>query len=105
MLRTLEQTIQIVQKMRDKERSFVVICLEIPDKEVYARLEKRTKESRGASRNDDTNLEAIKKRIELFHRDTEPALNRLEEQGVLVRVNGMRSEEEIFAEILKIVGR
>jgi adenylate kinase len=96
MLRTLEQTIQIVQKIWDKERNFMVICLEIPDEEVYARLAKRATTDGVASRNDDINLEAIKKRIELFHRDTVPALKRLEEQGVLVRVDGMRSEEEIF---------
>jgi adenylate kinase len=103
MLRTLEQTIQIVQKMRDKERRFVVINLEIPDEEVYARLAKRANIDGSHARPDDTNEQAIRNRIEAFHRDTEPALEWLDGQGVLVRVNGMRSEREIFAEILEIV--
>jgi adenylate kinase len=96
VLRTLEQTVQIFQKMRDKKREFLVFLLEISDEEVYVRLANRVSKDGVASRNDDTNLEAIKKRIELFHRDTEPALRWIEEQGALVRLNGMQSEEEIF---------
>jgi adenylate kinase len=101
MLRTLEQTIEIVQQMRDKERSFMVICLEIPDEEVYKRVSKRANTDGSNARKDDTNEQAIKNRIEAFHRDTEPALEWLEEQGVLVRVDGMQTEGEIFGEILK----
>jgi adenylate kinase len=100
MLRTLEQTIQIVQKMRDRERDFVVICLEIPDNEVYQRIAKRAHSDGSQARKDDINEQAIKNRIEAFHRDTEPALQWLEEQGVLVRVDGMQSEKAIFSEIL-----
>jgi adenylate kinase len=103
MFRTLQQTIPMVQKIWDKERNFIVFCLEIPDEEVSTRLAKRVSEDGVASRNDDTNLEAIKKRIELFHRDTVPALEWLEEQGVLVHINGMQSEEEIFKEILEYI--
>ncbi|MDR2415414.1 MAG: nucleoside monophosphate kinase [Candidatus Peribacteria bacterium] len=103
MLRTVEQTIQIVQKMRDKERSFVVICLEIPDEEVYKRVAKRVNADGSQARKDDMDEKAIRNRIEAFHRDTEPALQWLKEQGVLVSVDGMRSEVEIFEEILKIV--
>ncbi|MDR2189807.1 MAG: nucleoside monophosphate kinase [Candidatus Peribacteria bacterium] len=103
MLRTLEQTIQIVQQMRERDRSFVVVCLEIPDEEVYKRLTHRAKLDGNNARKDDTDAQAIKNRIEAFHRETEPALEWLEGQGVLVRVNGMQTEEEIFGEILRIV--
>jgi adenylate kinase len=96
MLRTLEQTIQIVQKMREKDRRFVVVCLEIPDEEVYKRLEKRANADGVQARKDDTDEQAIKNRITSFHHTTEPALTWLEEQGVLVRVDGMRTEAEIF---------
>jgi len=103
MLRTVEQTIQIVQKMRDKERSFVVVDLAIPDEEVYKRVAKRVNADGSHARKDDINEQAIRNRIEAFHRDTKPALEWLEEQGLLVRVDGMRSEGEIFAEILRII--
>jgi adenylate kinase len=102
-LRTLEQTIPMVQKMRDAERSFVVICLEIPDEEVYKRLAKRATTDGSHARKDDTNAQAISNRIQAFYRDTQPALERLDEQGVLVRINGMQSAEAIFQEILSIV--
>ena len=103
MLRTLEQTIQIVQKMWDKERSFVVVSLEIPEEEVYKRVAKRANADGSHARKDDVDEQAIRNRIEAFHRNTEPALEWLEEQGVLVRVDGMRSEAEIFKEILEII--
>ena len=104
MLRTLEQTVQIVQKMWDKGRSFVVVCLEIPEEEVYKRVAKRASSDGSQARKDDVDEQAIRNRIEAFYRDTEPALEWLEEQGVLVRVDAMRNEGEIFGDILKIMG-
>lgn len=104
MLRTLEQTIQIIQKMRDKERDFVVVCLEIPEEEVYRRVAKRANADGSQVRNDDVDEQAIRNRIASFYHDTMPALKWVEEQGLLVRVDGMRSEAEIFAEILRIIG-
>ena len=103
MLRTLEQTIQITQQMWDKERSFVVVNLQIPEEEVYSRLAKRAREDGTNSRNDDIDMEAIKNRIQAFHTGTQPALDWVNEQGLLVNVDGMRNEQEIFAEILDII--
>ena len=103
MLRTMDQTVQIIQKMWDKGRDFVVVCLEIPEEEVFKRVAKRATADGSQARNDDIDDQAIRNRIEAFYRDTEPALKWVEEQGLLVRVDGMRSEEEIFAEILKII--
>ncbi|MDR3169917.1 MAG: nucleoside monophosphate kinase [Candidatus Peribacteria bacterium] len=100
VLRMMGQTLPIVQQMRDKERSFVVVNIEITEEEVWKRIAKRNQTSH---RLDDADQQAIKNRIEAFYRDTVPALERLDEQGVLVRVDGMRSEAEIFADILKIV--
>jgi adenylate kinase len=100
VLRTVGQTIPIVEQMWDKERSFVVVNIEITEEEVSKRIAKRNQTSH---RLDDADQQAIKNRIEAFYRDTVPALERLDEQGVLVRVDGMRSEAEIFADILKIL--
>ncbi|MBO4203985.1 hypothetical protein J5893_04150 [bacterium] len=41
MLRRIGQTIQITQLMRDKQRLFKVIHLEIPDEEAIKRLQAR----------------------------------------------------------------
>ncbi len=50
-------------------------------------------------RADDTE-EAIRKRLEIYHRETEPIL---EHYGA-VRVNGENDIEEVFEEILKLIG-
>ncbi len=99
----MAQTVQIIQKMQDKKRDFVVVSLEMPDEEVYKRLAKRANADGSQARKDDIDEQAIRNRIASFHRDTMPALKWVEEQGFLVRVDGMRSEAEIFAEILEII--
>jgi adenylate kinase len=100
VLRTMGQTLPIVQQMWDKERPFVVVNIEITEEEVWNRIAKRNQTSH---RVDDADQQAIKNRIEAFYRDTVPALERLEGQGVLVRVDGMKSEQEIFVDILQIL--
>ncbi|MDR0369204.1 MAG: nucleoside monophosphate kinase [Candidatus Peribacteria bacterium] len=100
VLRTMGQTIPIVQQIWDKERSVIVINIEITEEEVRNRIAKRNQTSH---RVDDASQQAIHNRIEAFYRDTVPALERLEEQGILIRVDGMRSEQEIFQDILKII--
>ncbi len=42
----------------------------------------------------------VKERLRIYHRVTEPVINHYKERGVLVRVNGELSEEEVFKEIL-----
>jgi adenylate kinase len=55
-------------------------------------------------REDDSNIEAIKNRIEAFHNETEPGLKWVEENGRLVHIDANRSVEEIFQDVLKYVG-
>lgn len=50
----------------------------------------------------DDNVEAIKYRVELYHEQTEPVLKAYEERGLLIKVDGERSIEEIHEDILKI---
>jgi len=49
---------------------------------------------------DDDKLEAIKKRLEIYHQETEPILNYYFEKKKLIRVNGEQSIEKIFGDIL-----
>lgn len=72
-----------------------VIYLKVSDKEALWRLSGREDE-----REDDT-LKAIRKRIEVFHRFTEPVLEFYKHKGVLVEIDGEQSIEEINKEILK----
>lgn len=76
-----------------------VFYLKVSDKEALWRLAFRNGEN-GGNREDDT-LAAIKKRIDLFHRFTEPVLDYYREKGVLAQVDGEQTIKEIHREILK----
>lgn len=51
----------------------------------------------------DDNLEAIKKRINTYHEETEPILQEYKKQNILVRINGNQRIEEITDDILKVL--
>ncbi len=72
-----------------------VVYLKVSDKEALWRLS-----FRNSDREDDT-LTAIKKRIELFHKFTEPVIDYYRQNNMLVEVNGENSIEDIFKEILE----
>lgn len=71
-----------------------VIYLKVSDKEALWRLSGREDE-----REDET-LKAIRKRIELFHKVTEPVLEYYKRKGILLEINGEQSIKEINKEIL-----
>jgi adenylate kinase len=77
-----------------------VIYLEIPDKESLWRLAYRKGEKR-----EDNTIEAIRKRIELFHTHTEHVLDYYEKEGKLVALDGTQSIKEVNEEILKSLGK
>ena len=72
-----------------------VIELVVPDEEVVGRLLERATQQ---GRKDDT-ADVIAHRIELYHKQTEPLVSVYEERGILVRVDGIGTIEEIGARI------
>lgn len=72
-----------------------VIYLKVSDKEALWRLSYRN----GDDRNDET-LMAIRKRIELFHKLTEPVLDFYRKKRTLIEVDGERQIEKIYKDIL-----
>jgi len=72
-----------------------VIYLKVSDKEALWRLSLRT----GDGREDDT-LAAIKRRIDLFHKFTEPVVDYYKEKGMLIEVDGEKPINDIFNEII-----
>ena len=74
-----------------------VFYLRVSDEEGLKRLSKRAQKE---GRVDDTR-EAITRRLEIYHRETEPVLDFYRRRGVLEEVNGERSVEEIFEDILR----
>jgi adenylate kinase len=75
-----------------------VIYLEVSDKEALWRLSYRSGED-GEKREDDT-LSAVRKRIELFHKFTEPVLEFYRQKGKLVTINGEDPIESIHKAIM-----
>src|SRR3989338_379265 len=54
---------------------------------------------------DDDKPSAIKKRLEIYHQETEPLLDEYEKQGKLFRVGGLGSIEDIYKWIDKIISQ
>ena len=88
--RTLEQ-VKMFKNGVDK-----VVYLDVSDKEALWRLSYRNSVGR-----EDETLAAIRKRIELFHKLTEPVLDFYRQNGTLVEVDGERSIEEIHKDIMQ----
>ncbi|HYY02580.1 MAG TPA: adenylate kinase [Gaiellaceae bacterium] len=83
-------------------RSFsVVFALQVPDSVAFERLRRRA-ELEG--RADDTD-DAIRRRLETYHRETEPLIEYYRARGNLVPIHGDRSEGEVFAEIQQALER
>ena len=73
----------------------VVFALQIPDSVAFDRLRLRAQVE---GRADDTD-EAIRRRLENYHRQTEPLIEYYRVRGNLVTIHGERSEGEVFAEL------
>jgi adenylate kinase len=73
-----------------------VIYLKVSDREALWRLSYRNGEVR-----EDETLGAIRRRIELFHKVTEPVIDYYKKKGILVEIDGEREIEEINKDILE----
>ena len=94
--RTTVQAEALDAMFADIGRSFnVVFALQIPDEVAFERLRKRAQVE---GRADDTD-DAIKRRLDNYHRETEPLIEYFRVRGNLVPIHGNRSENEVFAEI------
>jgi adenylate kinase len=94
--RTTVQAEALDQILADIGRTFsVVFALQIPDEIAFERLRRRAVLE---GRADDTD-EAIQRRLDNYHRETEPLIEYYRVRGNLVPIHGDRSENEVFAEI------
>ena len=94
--RTTVQAEALDEMFGEIGRNFsVVFALQIPDAVAFERLRLRAQLE---GRADDTD-EAILRRLENYHRETEPLIEYYRVRGNLVPIHGERSEREVFAEI------
>ena len=89
--RTQEQFAQV----KDRISFDLAIFIDVSDEESMKRIMKRV-ELEG--RSDDT-PEAIARRLEIYHTQTELLLRDYTDQGILVRIDGEQTPEEVFADI------
>ena|ERR1700694_368267 len=96
--RTMTQAEALDTMLSEIDRPLTVVFeLQVPDDVAIERLSRRSQEE---DRADDT-PEAIEKRIELYHQETEPLVAHYRLAGNLVGIHGDRLENEVFAELQK----
>jgi len=94
--RTTVQAEALDAMLAELGRSFsVVFVLQIPDEVAFERLRRRA-ELEG--RADDTD-EAIRRRLDNYHRETAPLVEYYRVRGNVVTIHADRSENEVFMEI------
>jgi adenylate kinase len=94
--RTIGQAEALDQMLREIDHPLdVVFHLNVPEDVCVERLTKRAEEE---GRKDDT-PDAIRTRLSLYRRETEPVIEHYRAQGNLVVVHGDRSVDEVFDEI------
>ena len=81
------------------ERVSIVLSLEVDEDELIQRLLKRGEVS---GRSDD-NLEVIESRLRVYHEQTSPLKTFYQNQGKLVKVDGVGSIDDIFASMVSAV--
>jgi adenylate kinase len=94
--RTIAQAEALDAMFADIGRTFsIVFALQIPDEVAFERLRRRAEVE---GRADDTD-DAIRRRLDSYHRETEPLIEYYRARNKLVPIHGDRSENEVFAEI------
>ena len=53
---------------------------------------------------DDDKPETVKKRLDVYHQQTQPLIDYYKNEGILAEVDGTKDMEEVFQDIVKILG-
>ena len=94
--RTFVQAEALDAMLREIDKQLdLVLERQVPDEVAVERL---TKRAALEGRPDDT-PEAIRRRLALYHEETEPLVEYYRSRGNVVGIHGDRSENEVFAEI------
>lgn len=98
--RTENQAVEL-EKMMDRrgDRTAVLVDIAVDEEEIIARLINRGKTSGRA----DDNLETIKKRLVVYHQQTEPVAAYYKTLGKYKAVDGMGTIQEIFGRICEAI--
>jgi adenylate kinase len=98
--RTIPQA-EALKKMLDERGDKIAAMLEldVPEDELMTRLIKRGQDSGRA----DDNEETIKKRLVVYHSQTQPLIEWYKNEGLHYHINGLGTLDRIFADIQKVI--
>ena len=98
--RTIPQAEALKQMLDERgDKVAAMIELDVPEDELMQRLIKRGRDSGRA----DDNEETIKKRLVVYHQQTQPLIEWYKREGLHHHVNGHGTLEAIFADIQKVI--
>ena len=100
--RTIPQA-EALKKMLDErgDKVAAMIELDVPEAELMTRLIKRGEDSGRA----DDNEETIKKRLQVYHQQTQPLIEWYKQEGLHYHINGHGTLERIFDDICQVIER
>ena len=98
--RTIPQA-EALKKMLDErgDKVAAMIELDVPEDELMKRLILRGKQSGRADDNEDT----IKKRLVVYHSQTQPLIEWYKQEGLHHHIDGLGTLERIFSDIQKVI--
>lgn len=98
--RTIPQAEALKQMLEERgDRVAAMLELDVPEEELMTRLIKRGQESGRA----DDNEETIKKRLVVYHSQTQPLIEWYKQAGLHHHINGSGTLERIFQDIQKVI--
>ena len=98
--RTIPQAEALKQMLGERgDKVAAMIELDVPEDELMTRLIKRGQDSGRA----DDNEETIKKRLVVYHSQTQPLIEWYKKEGLHHHINGLGSLERIFADICNVI--
>ena len=98
--RTIPQAEALKQMLKERGQEVsVMLDLEVPEDELMSRLLLRGQKSGRA----DDNEETIKKRLVVYHSQTQPLIEWYKKEGVHHHIDGLGELDRIFADICKVI--
>lgn len=98
--RTIPQAEALKAMLNERgDRIAAMIELDVPEDELMQRLIKRGQESGRA----DDNEETIKKRLVVYHQQTQPLIEWYKQEGLHHHINGLGTLDRIFGDIQKVI--
>jgi adenylate kinase len=98
--RTIPQAEALKQMLDERgDKIAAMIELDVPEDELMTRLIKRGKDSGRA----DDNEETIKKRLVVYHTQTQPLIEWYKKEGLHHHIDGLGTLERIFADIKQVI--